>query len=232
LIKYADDTALVSKCTNDDIIYRREVEKFVKWCSDNFLELNVKKTKEMIIDFRKSADHAPLVINNEIVESVEEYKYLGTIIDNKFNFNNNANHVYKKASSRMYFVRQLRKLNVDGKIMDLFYTSIVQSVVSFAIVCWFGNCSAQSKDKLNRIVRNSAKLGVSCAIPVNEIFDKCVIQRAKIIFNDVFHPLNANYEMLPSGRRLRSCSCRTTRYSKSFVPYSVMLINKAKIQLV
>jgi len=232
LFKYADDTALVSRCVNDDIIYRQEVEHFVKWCNDNYLELNVKKTKEMIVDFRNvPVVHAPLCINTDVVECVHEYKYLGTIIDDKFNFNLNVANVYKKALSRMYFVRQLRKLNIEDKILDLFYSAIVQSVMSFSIVCWFGNSNIQSKDKLNRIINNCAKLGVKNVVPLSDIYNKCTIQRSKTIFNDNTHPLNSFYEYLPSGRRLRALSCRTARYAKSFVPSSIILINKSDVQL-
>jgi len=232
LFKYADDTALVCRCVNDDIVYRQEVTTFVTWCAVNYLELNVKKTKEMIVDFRKlPVEHAPLYINNDIVECVQQYKYLGTIIDNKFSFNLNADHVFKKGMSRMYFVRQLRKLRIDSKIMDLFYSSIVQSVLSFSIVCWFGTCSAQAKVKLNRIVSNCERLGVSNITPLMDIYKKCVIQRSKVIYNDKLHPLNSHYEYLPSGRRLRSITTRTSRYLKSFVPSSVAIINQSNVQL-
>lgn len=33
--------------------YATQVQKFVEWCGENYLVLNVKKTKEMIIDFKK-----------------------------------------------------------------------------------------------------------------------------------------------------------------------------------
>ena len=33
--------------------YRGEVERLAGWCSENDLELNVSKTKEMVFDFRK-----------------------------------------------------------------------------------------------------------------------------------------------------------------------------------
>ena len=133
--------------------------------------------------------------------------------------------------SPLYFVRQLQKLKIDDKVMDLFYTSIVQSVISFSIVCWFGNCNAQAKAKLDRIVNNCEKLGVSNVVPLTEIYSKCSIQRAKVICNDQNHPLNNCYEYLPSGRRLRSIRTRTSRYSKSFVPSSVTIVNKANIRL-
>ena len=35
----------------NEISYRSEVSKFVQWCNTNYLQLNVNKTKEMVIDF-------------------------------------------------------------------------------------------------------------------------------------------------------------------------------------
>ena len=81
----------------DDTAYREEVEKFVAWCTSNYLELNVRKTKEMVIDYSTSSyDHPCLLVNEEVVERVKEYKYLGTIIDDKFTFNKNVEALYKK----------------------------------------------------------------------------------------------------------------------------------------
>ena len=49
------------------------------WCRDNSLNLNVKKTKEMLIDFRKAPTVIPdLFIDGVKVERVTKYKYLGT----------------------------------------------------------------------------------------------------------------------------------------------------------
>jgi hypothetical protein len=63
LFKYADDTALVGKCVNDDILYRDDVNHYTAWCAKNYLELNVKKTKEMVVDFRSTElAHTPLYI--------------------------------------------------------------------------------------------------------------------------------------------------------------------------
>ena len=52
--------------------------RFSEWCSDNHLDLNVLKTKEMIIDFRRNSAVLPkLSINGTEVDIVEEYTYLG-----------------------------------------------------------------------------------------------------------------------------------------------------------
>ena len=73
LMKYADNKALIGRCINDDNDYRNEVTRFSEWCSDNYLQLNVSKTKEMIIDFQRlNPSDPPLYINGEFVESVHE----------------------------------------------------------------------------------------------------------------------------------------------------------------
>ncbi len=232
LFKYADDTALVSLCINDDNMYRREVERFHKWCKENYLELNVKKTKEMVIDFSTlPVAQQPLYINGELVDTVKEYKYLGTAIDNGFNFNSNVEAIYKKVNSRMHFMRKLKKIKIDTKIMELFYTAVVQSVISFSITCWYGNCSSDSKNKLTRLIKNCAKLGVKNINSLMDIYRKFSLQRCEVIINDVTHPLNGHYQKLPSGKRLRSSKCRTARLCKSFVPASIRILNSGSLNI-
>jgi hypothetical protein len=40
---------------NDETAYREEVRELAVWCQDNNLSLNVSKTKELIMDYRKSS---------------------------------------------------------------------------------------------------------------------------------------------------------------------------------
>ena len=225
LFKYADDTALVSLCTNDDVQYRQEVRNFTEWCNINCLVLNVNKTKEMIIDFSKNSSHAPLYIADERVEVVDNYKYLGVTIDDNFNFNCHVTNMYKKCNKRVYFIRKLSKLHVDMKILSLFYASILQSVISFAITCWYGNSSLTAKNKVEKIMKVCENLGVHNVTKMDALYEKAVTQRCKVIMNDVKHPLYPKYQTMPSGKRLRSIKCRTSRYSTSFVPTSVRMIN-------
>ena len=84
IVKFADDTVLIGLISDDDSSkYVDEINKFVTYCKINFLELNVKKTKEMIIDFRKSnALPDPFIINDHTVERVRTYKYLGVMLNN------------------------------------------------------------------------------------------------------------------------------------------------------
>jgi hypothetical protein len=55
VIKFADDTTEVGLITNNEETAYREV-----WCQENNLSLNVNKTEEMIVDYRKQQrEHPP-----------------------------------------------------------------------------------------------------------------------------------------------------------------------------
>jgi hypothetical protein len=48
------------------------------WCQDNNLSVNVIKTKEVIVDYRKKrTEHASILIDGSAVEQVENFKFLG-----------------------------------------------------------------------------------------------------------------------------------------------------------
>ncbi|KAJ8354257.1 hypothetical protein SKAU_G00218240 [Synaphobranchus kaupii] len=70
MAKFADDTTLVGLITKDDEThYRKEVDLLTTWCRDNNLLLNVSKTKEIVVDFRRGhTQHPPLTINGAAVE--------------------------------------------------------------------------------------------------------------------------------------------------------------------
>ena len=54
IITFADDTTVVGLITdNDETDYRDEGRDLAVWCQDNNLSLNVSKTKELIVDYRK-----------------------------------------------------------------------------------------------------------------------------------------------------------------------------------
>ena len=88
LQKFSDDSAVVG-CIRDGQggEYRALVDNFVEWSGKNHLLLNVDKTREMVIDFRrKGTAPQPLCILGGDVDMVEEYRYLGVNIDNRLNW--------------------------------------------------------------------------------------------------------------------------------------------------
>jgi hypothetical protein len=70
IIKFTDDTTVVGLITgNNETAYREEVRDLAMWCQNNNLSLNVRKTKELIVDYRKRRpEQAPININWAVLE--------------------------------------------------------------------------------------------------------------------------------------------------------------------
>ena len=63
LIKFADDTAMTGLIGKDDESeFRNQVNNFVDYCDTNYLELNVFKPKEMVVDFRRPSKSPPPIL--------------------------------------------------------------------------------------------------------------------------------------------------------------------------
>lgn len=226
ILKYADDTVIIGNISeNNEAFYFQQVSSFVNWCEENFLHLNVKKTMEMCLDFRKDRNEFnPLSIKNENVKVVNSYKYLGVIIDDKLSFSENVQHLYKKSVQRVHHLRILNNLKIDSEILSLFYKSIIESVMSFAVVTWFGSCTKKDQKKLCKVIRIAKRMGVNTTSLI-DLYNEGCLRLTKKIIEDVTHPLNHKYKFMRSGSRLCVPSLRTSRYSSTFVPSSMKIYN-------
>ena len=125
IIKYADDTSIQGLIKTDEDVdnYFSTINNFVDWCDRHFLKLNVKKTKELIFDFRRLANtHDDVTISNETVERVKNYKYLGVIFDEKLNWCDHTQKVQKKLYRRRDFLRKLFYFKIDSTICFIMYS--------------------------------------------------------------------------------------------------------------
>ena len=226
IIKYADDTVITGYLKNDSTEYVTEVMNFIDWCNRHYLSINVQKTKEMIFDFRRGAEtHDPLTINNCIVERVNEYKYLGTVVDDQLNWNRNTETIYSKANQRLYFLRKLKKFHVDRSILRLFYQSLIQSVLTFNLICTYGLLSQQSKKKFDRVKKNAQRI-IGLILPSLDIeFETKMVAKLSTAMKDPTHPLFNCFVFNRSGIRLRPPQTKSLRFRQSFVPNSIHLFN-------
>ena len=230
IVKCADDTSLTGFISNDDAnSYRDGVTRFVNWSDENHPVINVRKTKEIIFDFRKiKYVMTPLRIMNEDAEiDCRRIQILGSYIDKDLNLNSNIQKMCGKTNQRLYFLRKLRYFNVDRDVMFLFYQSVIQSVITFCV--WFTCLTNKNIQKLQRITRAANKvIGINVK-EFHDIYEKALMIKLELIYTDATHPLKSQVTFSRSGRIVPSLK-RTSRHRFSFLPSAIHLFNKRPVR--
>jgi len=126
------------------------------------------------------------------------------------------------------FLRRLRNFNIDPTLMKMFYSCFLESVLTFFFfICWFGSLSAKNKKRLESIVRTCSKIAGINFPSLSHIYSNRVAKKATVaIAADHSHPLSCQFKLLPSGRRYSMPKCRSNRYRNSFIPTSILILNK------
>ncbi len=121
IVKFADDTTVIDLITdNYEMAYREEVSTLTKWCQENHLSLNIDKTKELVVDFRRqSREHTTISIDKTPVEWVNSFKFFCVHITEDLTWSAHTDAVLKKAHQCLFFLRWLRKFGMSPNILRL-----------------------------------------------------------------------------------------------------------------
>ncbi|KAI3364860.1 hypothetical protein L3Q82_001050 [Scortum barcoo] len=105
-------------------------------------------------------DHDQVLLEGAEVEAVDSYRYLGLWLDNKLDWTTHTSHLYGKTQSRMYFLRRLmRSFNICSKLLQMFYQSVVASVLFYTVVCLGGSISKKDTSRLDKLIRRGRLCG-------------------------------------------------------------------------
>ena len=106
-------------------------------------------------------------------------------------------------------------------------SSIIQSVLSFCISSWFGNCSDGDIGKLSKIVNCAERLGCVNVKHLEELYEDAVRAKFDKIWSNDNHPLHNCFrlKLLPHGIRLSVPGSRTNRLRDAFVAKAIQFYN-------
>ncbi len=134
-VKFVDDATLleiVPRCS-PSLLYN-VVDEIAKFASTRGMELNPKKCKEMVISFLKyslPSDNA-IYVSGLPVERVTSFKLLALMISDDLSWNCHVDYVIKKANSRLYALRLLKKADLSHSELVNIYGSFIRSRVEYA----------------------------------------------------------------------------------------------------
>ena len=121
LWKYVDDTTLIKSVPKNGTSYMQlRVDELVRRSEADGFQLNESKCKELRISFSRSGssvDH--ITINDKQIEVVSSAKLLGVVVSDNLRWNAHVESICKKAATRLYFLKQLKRVRFHPRICYL-----------------------------------------------------------------------------------------------------------------
>jgi hypothetical protein len=240
VVKYVDDTTLWEVCAHDghDSTIQQSADEVMSWSSDNRMQLNTDKTKEMVIYFgRKPAALAPITMQNSNIERVTTFKLLGVTINNQLTWQEHVHNICQKASQRLYFLTLLRRAGIDPMDIIKVYCSIVRSVLEYAAIIWHPGLTCQQSSVIEHIQKRALKIAypeLSYETALQETnmerLDERREQQCLNFFKDIqcanhklhhYLPQNPSQRQLRRNRKFVVPKARTNRLKKSPIFYGL-----------
>ena len=136
-----------------------QLESINEWTKEKKMQLNVKKTKNMLFNFSKKHQFSTkLTLMNEEIEMVQETKLLGTIITDQITWDRNTEELTKKAYKRMQLLNSAAAFT--SKINDLkdIYLTYIRSIVEQSAVVWHSGLSIKNKKDIERVQKAAVRV--------------------------------------------------------------------------
>ena len=156
---FADDAAFLASSNDTKTLesdMNSELTSVHEWMIANKLTLNYSKTKVMLFSKRRKGQKSiEIRINQNKIEMVKSFKYLGVVMDSQVNWRNHIETLCTKLSQATGAILKLRKI-VSKKTILMVYNGLVGSHLTYGILVW-GTAKQYFLQKLqtaqNKIIR-------------------------------------------------------------------------------
>ena len=226
LCMFADDALLfisgkcMRECTEK---INMDLQSISEWLVINKLKLNIKKTKYMCIN---SMEQNVVQINGENIERVNEFKYLGVVIDDKMSLKPNTDYVCKKLSKKIYFLGRIRKkLSITTAIK--IYNAIVKPHFQYCSTILFLTSQGDIA-RLQKLQNKAMRIILKCArlTHIKDMLERLnwlnITQLIKL--NVLLFVFKMKNDMLPSYL------CNNLKYISDSQPYNLRSAQNFRLQ--
>jgi hypothetical protein len=113
----------------------------------------------MRISFAKKApDFAPVLINNKAIDVVANVKLLGLNITNDLKWNCHVSEIIRKVSTRLYFLKQLKRANVPTKELLTFYVTCIRPITEYGCPVFHNGLPKFVSNDLERLQKRAMSI--------------------------------------------------------------------------
>ena len=237
-LKYVDDTT-VYNATNDpnNPILQDAIDHAIRLSQNKSMNINPTKTKEMLISFGKDKPQVqPITIGESPIERVQSCTLLGIELNDQLTWDNHIEKIYKKASSRLHFVAQLKRTKMSSRDMIGVHVSIIRPLVEYACQLWHAGLTEMQVEMIESIQMSALRLAypgtsydIALALSGLPTLQARRKQLCQSLFTDAQEEGHRLHQALPHPCEIRYNTrnqtkyplpkVKTDRYKDSFIPY-------------
>ena len=243
VIQYADDTVImfadkdvqaISKSLNEDL------ENISKYCYENELLMNLKKGKTEAMLFgtaqklSRIKNELKLQYRNTPIQNVNEYRYLGNIMDCKLLMNTDFDNKCKKISQRLKLLSRIRQC-VTQYTAEKIYNIMIMPILTYCSQLHVFLNTTQSKklaaisNRASRIINNTdlrcRDLQKSVEIHNNIFIKRCLENKLCENFKNYFRINNLKVNTRNRGILLTLPKVKLEFERRAFYFYGAKLFN-------
>ena len=102
-------------------------------------------------------------------------------------------------------------------VLESGYRCIVENVLSFNIVTWYGNLSVKNRARMARIVNTASKIIGAKQKQLCDLYYLSACRKSVSILHDKTRPLNVCFQHLPFGRRLKCATGKKRMFIRNLL---------------
>jgi len=157
--KFVDDTTL-SEFIDKGQTSQMDVNviQLLNWSSNNHMNINFKKTKEMIINTSHCNFPDKLSVSGVEIERVNVFKLLGAHINQSLKWDDHVSAICNKAASRIYFLKQQKRSSVDPDDLYHFYTTVIRPILEYACPVWHSSLTVEHSNRIEAIQKRAFRI--------------------------------------------------------------------------
>ena len=254
---FADDTCLFIEV--DDRIetankINEDLSHIFRWSNQWIVQFSPSKTKSLVISNKKDSNlNPPVFINDQPIDEVTSYKYLGLHFTSNLRWNLHIDNITSKAQRRLNLMLAL-KWKLDRRSLEVMYKSLVLSAMEYANLVWGGTFDSDIS-KLEKIHVEGMRLitGATARSNIANLYDETGFMDIKTKCNNamliMMHKIKHNkcppylLNLLPPDNQdihtynLRNKndiikpSTRLESFKRSFFPHAINLWNNLPLNV-
>ena len=130
---YADDSILIS---DDPAKLQKTLNDFSSYCSLWKLNINASKTKALIFGGKHNSK-SKFTIGNKPIETVDSYKYLGTLFSKSGKFLKARKHIMQQAKKALFlFYKRIYNLSLPIDLIFKLFDNTITPILCYSSEVW------------------------------------------------------------------------------------------------